>query len=100
MSKLLEIPYKNSIGQFICPGDPVISIASGYCHRVNVRKGVFIGVVGDSPSILIEQQKYGYYNDEGKDVGYSRGVKLKIKPSYRTGTRRSTLPLGRVYKLG
>jgi hypothetical protein len=99
MAKLQSIPYKNSIGQTIFPGDRVISVASGYCHNTSTREGVFAGVVNGSPSVIVDDTKWGYWNEEGKDVGYGRRSEQGVTASHRPYKRRSTLPLGRVYKL-
>lgn len=98
MSKLQEISYTNDIGQIINPGDTVIGIATGYSHRVTVYHGVFVGVTNGNPSVIVDATKFGWW-DGDKQVGYSKGSALKIKPTTRKIKRRTTFKLGRVYKL-
>lgn len=97
-SKLIEQSWKNSIGQTISPGDKVLAVASGYAHSIRLRPGTFLGTVNGSPSVSVDDTKWGYWVD-GKDVGYSQGTKLNIRGEHRPIKRRSTLPAKRVYKL-
>ena len=97
-TQLQEIPFTNSLGQVINPGDDVLSIASGRGHYISMRRGTYLGVVNGSPSVLVEVRQWGYWQGD-KNVGYSKGYKLGLKGEHRAVKRRSTLPLGRVFKL-
>ena len=96
--KLIEQNWTNSLGQTISPGDKVLAIASGYLHCLRIREGTFVGTVNGNPSVVTQQNILGYW-DGDKNVGYSKGNTLKIRPSHKTVARRSTLPAKRVYKL-
>jgi hypothetical protein len=97
-----EISFKNSIGQVIEPGDRVITVATGYSHSVSTTPGIYLGLTGqqtDTPVVLVDDTCWGYYDKDGKNVGYSEGARLGIKGEHRAIKRKSVLPLGRVYKL-
>lgn len=96
-SKLIEQSWKNSVDQVINPGDTVICISTAY-RNTRVRKGIFVGTINQSPSVLIDDTRWGYWKD-GKNVGYHKGSELQIKGSWEKCKRRTTLPRGRVYKL-
>jgi hypothetical protein len=89
MNPYLDKPFTNDLGQVIQPGDKVIAIASGYCHRTNVYEGVLLGV----------RQSTGYSGEERftpvcrvkRSVGWGKN-KTYVE-------RQTTLPLGRVYAI-
>ena len=97
-SKLIEQSWKNSIEQVLSPGDPVVVIASGYSHSVNVRKGVFLGTVNGDPCVVSDHRMFGYWLN-GKNVGYENHDKPGVKSGYGVVKRKSTLPAGRVFKV-
>ena len=89
MNPYLDSPFTNDLGQVIQPGDRVIAIASGYCHRTNVYEGVLLGV----------RRAAGYRGQE-------RFVPVcRVKRQHGWGTtarmveHQTTLPLGRVYAI-
>ena len=91
-----EVSFTNSIGQVIQPGDRVITIAQGYCHSTKVREGMYLGMVGDSPTCQVTTVGGGWVDSQGNPCKYN------AQASYERNlksTRRSTLPLGRVYKI-
>lgn len=97
-----EIPFVNKIGQTINPGDKVICIATGYSHSVHVRQGIYAGMSGrqgDCPSVIVDDTRWGYYDMNDKDLGWSKGSALGIKGEHRQVKRRTTLPGKRVYAI-
>lgn len=99
MSKPIEIPFSNDIGQRIYPGDKVVTIASGYGHDISIRTGIYVGLVNNKPSVIVNEMKYGFFDADGKNIGYYEGTKLGIKGEQRPIKRRTTLFAGRVYKI-
>lgn len=96
--KLIEQNWTNSLGQTISPGDKVLVIASGYSHSLRIREGTFVGTVNGNPSVISGHRIWGYW-DGDKDLGYTKGTALRIRPEYKMAQRRTTLPAKRVYKL-
>ena len=92
--------FTNSIGQTIVPGDRVLAVAQGYSHAIKARDGVFVGVsAGGSPQVRCKHRVFGYWNAEGKNVGYYGSRSQKVVTEYRDVERVTTLHAGRVYKL-
>jgi hypothetical protein len=92
-----EVNFTNSIGQVIQPGDRVITIASGYAHNISVREGIFLGASpGGYPTCQVTSTGGGWVDAQGNPCKYN------AQASYERNlksTRRSTLQLGRVYKI-
>lgn len=97
--KLQEVPFKNDIGQTIVPGDRVVTVTTGFGHQVDVRPGTYVGTVNGHPSILVEQRVWGYWDKDGKNVGWKAAGHMHISGSYGETTRRTTLQRNRVYKI-
>jgi hypothetical protein len=98
-NKLQEVPFKNDIGQTIEPGDRVVAVTTGYGHNVDVRQGVYAGTVNGHPSVLIDVKRWGYWDLDGKNVGWKLAGQMHISGSHRAGTRRTTLQRDRVYAI-
>ena len=99
MSKLLEIPFINDMGQTINPGEEVLAISSGQGNSLKIRKAVYAGLINGAPSIISDTKKWGYYDTNGKNVGYALGASMRISGKLKPCKRRSNLYLGRIYKL-
>lgn len=64
MSKyvLKEIPFTNDLGQVISPGELVISLVTGYAHRVTLQFGVYLGLyeTPDGQKVVIQKNEPSY----------------------------------------
>lgn len=67
--------FENHIGQTVQIGDPVVVVASGYGHDVNVYSGTFIG-----------------WSESGRK-------QCRVKCKWTSGYRIGTYPAGRIYKI-
>jgi hypothetical protein len=92
--------FTNSIGQTIVPGDRVLAVVQGYSRAIKAREGVFIGVSpSGSPQVRCKHRVFGYWNAEGKNVGYYGSRSQNVATEYREVERVTTLHAKRVYKL-
>jgi hypothetical protein len=89
MNPYLDHPFTNDLGQVIQPGDKVLTIASGYCHRITVREGVLLGV----------RKSRGC----GGKERFTPVCRVKDTSGWGSSQkhfeRQTTLPLGRVYAI-
>lgn len=92
-------PFTNKEGQVINPGDKVVTIATGYSHRIKVRIGTYVGLSkGKNPTVeVLSKDVYGYWYN-GKNVGYYEARNLGIQPTRRDVMQKVTFISGRVYK--
>lgn len=92
--------FTNNIGQTIVPGDRVLAVAQGYCHSIKAREGVFVGVsASGSPQVRCKFRVFGYWNAEGKNVGWRGSKTQDVETGNREVERVTTLHAKRVYKL-
>lgn len=59
--------FVNEIGQELNPGDSVLIITTGRCHRLNIRTGIFLGLSpngGCQVESLIHKYKWIYKETE------------------------------------
>lgn len=96
-NKLQEVPFKNDIGQTIVPGDKVITVTTGYAHRVAVRPGTYVGTVNGHPSIVVQDKVWGNWDADGNRVSWQKTNDPGVKSGYRSISRRTTLQRNRVY---
>jgi hypothetical protein len=90
-----EIPFTNRIGQTVNVGDRVVVVTTGYCHRVNVREGVFLGVTNNHPTIQVIEDSACWVAPDGSIGRWKDGAKYEK----RRRTIRRTLQADRVFAL-
>jgi hypothetical protein len=92
-------PFTNKEGQVINPGDKVVTIATGYSHRIKVRIGTYVGLSkGKNPTVeVLTKNVVGYWYN-GKNIGYYAARDRGIAVSYQDVLTKVTLTSGRVYK--
>ena len=98
-SKLEEVPFTNNIGQIINPGDRIIAVTTGYSHRVSVREGTYVGMVGLNPSVVVKTSQGGLWDSDGSQISWSEAQSKGIVYSFRQVDKRTTLRKSRVYKI-
>lgn len=94
VSNFQEASFTNHLGQVINVGDQVITVSTGYCNTVHVRKGMYLGRRGNSPTVQVIEDAWGYVLPNG-NVYPHKSPEAEYKKYTRT--RRTTLPRGRVY---
>lgn len=98
-SKLEEVPFTNNIGQIINPGDRIIAVTTGYSHRVSVREGTYVGMVGLNPSVVVKTSQGGRWDSDGRKLSWSEAQSKGVAYSFRQVDKRTTLRKSRVYKI-
>lgn len=101
--KYLEVPFQNSIGQMIHPGERVIAVAQGYSHAIKIREAVYVGLHrtpnGKVSSVVIEAEASlgAYFMPDGSKA------KSWNTPGAKYGTykafRKTALPSKRIFAI-
>jgi hypothetical protein len=81
MSKPYDtIPFTNTLGQVIQPGDQVLIVTEGYSHRIMCRTGTFLGVrnLGRhlATVVRVTYKGSGYVTKDGTKCSYSSPDKV------------------------
>lgn len=92
--------YTNHLKQIIQPGDDVVMVTTGYGHSVSIRRGKFLGVRKNSKGDIVGQTCE--YVATRMLYNYNLPVSERYKcenTQVKDVTTKTTLKLGRVYKL-
>lgn len=96
--QLKEVSFKNKLDQVLQPGDKVLYITSGRGGRIKVATGLFAGTVNGLPSVHVTKKRFGYWRGDVR-LSYREAKIQNIEFEFRFSPGRTTLKLGRVYKL-
>ena len=69
-AQIIEAPIKGVFNEEVQVGDQVMVVATGYSHRVTVRKGIYKG--------YIESQ--GYYKGKRAKIEINTTRSIQVKP--------------------
>lgn len=90
-----ETPFINELGQTIKVGDQVVAVSTGYSHRINITKGMYLGRRGNKPQVLVVETTYQWVDAEGNKSRWAKpGSKREVLHST---TRKTNLPCGRIF---
>lgn len=94
----LATHFTNHIGQTIEPGDKVITVSMGRSSRVRIRVGIFKGLsASGSPQVTWDRTATRWIHADGT---VSRHWAARCRAEKFTEATTSTLPAGRIYRLG
>lgn len=109
-TQVIAAPITGLFGQEINVGDTVVSVTTGYSHRVNVRKGKYVGYIESTGSysrrarIEVEAERSVLVKPDGTDFcwnkDYNSNTWKDVQPTLTRRTekyvKKSTLCLNRI----